>query len=88
MKITAILTAAKKCKSLDDTAALEIRVREAFMASKYYSCLSAANSQSDWEPTSGVFFTFEANRTISDEYVTTVRTELRDQKLEINVFTN
>ena len=88
MKISAFLNAAKKCTTPADVATLELMVREAFMATKALRYLTPANNESDLEAPGGAYLHFEANRVISDEYITMIRPEIRDGKFVIAVVTN
>lgn len=88
MKISAFLTAAKKCTTPADVATLELQVREAFMATKALAHLTQANNESDRETPGDAYLRFEANRVISDEYITMIRPEISQGVFVITVVTN
>jgi len=88
MKASNLLKQAAACKSNDDAKKLLGALTEAFQAKKSaIGGLETANGDYSLED-GGVFVSVEFNRVISDDYIITIKPEIRDGKMGVYVVTN
>lgn len=87
MKVKSLLAEAKKCKTDEDAGILLNLLIRYFGNNKYLSHLLQLNSESYMEDTTP-FVSFEMNRVFSENFITMIRPEIRDEKLIVRITTN
>lgn len=87
MKVKTLLAKASKCKTQEDANELLGVLKQVFSETKPLSKLCVANEEAYMEKDNQPFVRFELNQELSGHYVTTIRPEIRDGNLVVEVET-
>jgi len=88
METKTLLAKAKRCKTEGDAEKLLNTLERDFGKLRPVTHLDQANSEAYLEAEGKPFVRFEMNRVISDDYITMIRPEIRDEELVVTVATN